>query len=101
MNRKRHIQSFVGYEDGVQYIRFNDTTGDIIRVWTINGDLYSTKSACPSSESILSCISHERKLQEWNSRNLIITDHRRSIVKFWLKQVEKDPSISQKKWSLV
>jgi hypothetical protein len=39
-------------------------------------------------------------LAEWNSRDLIITGHRRGLVKFWLKQVEIDPKSGQHKWSL-
>ena len=88
----------------MQHIRINDTTSDIIAsfgVWTINGELYFTESAYFSSESILLCIFYERKLQECNGQILIITGHQRGIMKFWLKQVENDPSTSQQKWSLV
>lgn len=108
VNRKKYIQSLTGHENGVQKICINDTTGDIItcsghtiRVWTVNGDLYLTKSACISSESILSCIFYEHSITEWNSCDLIITGHRRGIVKFWIKKVEKDSETSQCKWSLV
>ncbi|KAI9353982.1 hypothetical protein BD770DRAFT_138359 [Pilaira anomala] len=108
MNRKMYIQSLVGHENGIQHVQINNNTGDIvtcsghiIRVWTINGDLYLTKSACPSSESILSCIFYERKMTEWNNRDLIITGHRKGLVKFWLKQVEIDPKTGNHKWSLV
>ncbi|GAN06509.1 beige/BEACH domain-containing protein [Mucor ambiguus] len=108
LNRKQYVKALDGHENGVQIIRINDTTGDIItcsghviRVWTVNGDLYLTKSACPSSESILSCIFYERKLTEWNSKDLIITGHRRGVVKFWLKHVEIDSKTGQHKWSLV
>ncbi|RCI07112.1 hypothetical protein CU098_000831 [Rhizopus stolonifer] len=66
LSTKKYIQSLRGHENKVEHISINDTTGDIltcsahtIRVWTINGDLYMTKSACPSSESILSCIFYE------------------------------------------
>ncbi|OAD02252.1 hypothetical protein MUCCIDRAFT_143984 [Mucor lusitanicus CBS 277.49] len=107
LNRKQYVKTLDGHENGVQIIRINDTTGDIItcsghiiRVWTVNGDLYLTKSACPSSESILSCIFYERKLTEWNSKDLIITGHRRGVVKFWLKHVEVDAKTGQHKWSL-
>ncbi|KAL9550165.1 hypothetical protein PS6_005689 [Mucor atramentarius] len=107
LNRKQYVKTLDGHENGVQIIRINDTTGDIItcsghiiRVWTVNGDLYLTKSACPSSESILSCIYYERKLTEWSSKDLIITGHRRGVVKFWLKHVEIDAKTGQHKWSL-
>lgn len=36
----------------------------MIRVWSINGSLYLTRSACPSSENILSCIYYE--VSAWN-----------------------------------
>ncbi|KAI8643957.1 hypothetical protein BD408DRAFT_137123 [Parasitella parasitica] len=107
LNRKQYVKTLDGHENGVQIISINDTTGDIItcsghiiRVWTVNGDLYLTKSACPSSESILSCIFYERKLTEWNIKDVIITGHRRGTVKFWLKQVEVDTKTGQNKWSL-
>ncbi|CEP07883.1 hypothetical protein [Parasitella parasitica] len=107
LNRKQYVKTLDGHENGVKIISINDTTGDIItcsghiiRVWTVNGDLYLTKSACPSSESILSCMFYERKLTEWNSKDLIITGHRRGIVKFWLKQIRLDPKTGQSKWSL-
>lgn len=40
-------------------------------------------------------------MTKWNSRDLIITGHRKGVVKFWLKQVEVDPKSGQHKWSMV
>ncbi|KAG1351442.1 hypothetical protein G6F62_002976 [Rhizopus arrhizus] len=107
LSTKKYIQSLRGHENKVEHISVNDNSGDImtcsahtVRIWTINGDLYMTKSACPSSESILSCIFYEQKLTEWNTRDLIITGHRKGIVKFWLKQIETDLKTGQQKWSL-
>lgn len=42
----------------------------------------------------------QQKLTEWNARDLIITGHRKGIVKFWLKQIETDLKTGQQKWSL-
>ncbi|KAG1474371.1 hypothetical protein G6F56_000395 [Rhizopus delemar] len=107
LRTKKYVQSLRGHEAKVNHISINDITGDIvtcsahtIRVWTINGDLYMTKAACPSSESILSCIFYEQKLTEWSDQELIITGHRNGIIKFWMKQIETDPKSDQKKWVL-
>ncbi|KAI7902411.1 WD40-repeat-containing domain protein [Cokeromyces recurvatus] len=107
LNRKQYIRSLAGHENGVQSIDINETTGDIItcsghviRVWTINGDLYLTKSTCPSSESILSCLFYERRMFEWSAQDLIITGHKKGLVKFWLKRIERDTSTGKHKWGL-
>ncbi|KAI9471034.1 MAG: WD40-repeat-containing domain protein [Benjaminiella poitrasii] len=107
LNRKQYVRSLIGHESGVQSIHINDTTGDIItcsghilRVWTINGDLYLTKSTCPSSESILSCIFYERRMTEWSNKDLIITGHKKGVVKFWFKQIENDKSTGKYRWTL-
>ncbi|KAG0176918.1 hypothetical protein DFQ29_005470 [Apophysomyces sp. BC1021] len=107
LNRMQYVRSLPGHENTVHIVRINDTTGDIItcsgnviRVWTVNGDLYLTKSACPSSEPILSCAFYEGKTNEWSNCDMIVTGLRKGIVKVWSKQVAKVAKTGQDRWSL-
>ncbi|KAF7722919.1 hypothetical protein EC973_002599 [Apophysomyces ossiformis] len=108
LNRMQYVRTLNGHESSVDIVRINDTTGDIItcsgniiRIWTVNGDLYLTKSACPSSEPILSCIFYEGKTNEWSNSDMIITGHRRGIIKVWSKQISKAAKTGLDRWSLV
>ena len=39
-------------------------------------------------------------MAEWCNQDLIITGHRKGIVKFWYKQIEADSNTGQQKWTL-
>ncbi|KAI9318572.1 hypothetical protein BX666DRAFT_1855381 [Dichotomocladium elegans] len=88
LNRMEYVRTLGGHEGTVEIVQVSDSTGDIItctgnmiRVWSINGALYLSKVACPSSESILSCIFYENKHSNWYIDDLIITGHKRGIIK--------------------
>ncbi|KAI8085819.1 uncharacterized protein B0P05DRAFT_570017 [Gilbertella persicaria] len=39
-------------------------------------------------------------MAEWCNKDLIITGHRKGLVKFWYKQVETDQATGKHKWTL-
>ncbi|KAI9493852.1 hypothetical protein BDB00DRAFT_938645 [Zychaea mexicana] len=107
LNRMEYVRTLQGHDGPVDTVQVNDSTGDIItcsghtlRVWTINGDLYLTKSACPSSEAILSAVYYEGTLNEWCKNDFLVTGHRRGIIKFWSKELVKDKN-GKAQWGLV
>ncbi|CAG8486905.1 4172_t:CDS:10 [Ambispora leptoticha] len=89
LNRMKYIRQLEGHEAPIQFVSINDTTGDIatccgptIRLWSINGDLLITKSAV---DPVLCCVFYEGKLNEWFERDVILTGHKKGVVKVWNK----------------
>ncbi|KAI7869795.1 WD40-repeat-containing domain protein, partial [Spinellus fusiger] len=108
LNRMKYVRSLMGHENSVQLVRVNNSTGDIItcsghilRLWTINGELLLSKSTCPSSESILSCVFYDEQANEWTGRDTIITGHKKGIIKVWAKEIIQDSKTGGYQWGLV
>ena len=72
----------------------------MIRVWTINGDLYLTKSACPTSESILSAVYYEGTLNEWYKNDIVVTGHKKGIIKIWSQELIQDKN-GKTQWGFI
>ncbi|KAI8149645.1 WD40-repeat-containing domain protein [Fennellomyces sp. T-0311] len=107
LNRMEYVRTLEGHDSPVDVVQVNDATvniitcsGNILRVWSINGNLYLTKSACPSSEPILSCVYYEGTLNEWYENDLLVTGHRKGVIKFWSKELVKDKN-GKTQWGLV
>ncbi|CAJ0639828.1 8424_t:CDS:10 [Entrophospora sp. SA101] len=111
LNRMKYIRQLKNHEIGVQFVAINDTTGDIItcsgsviRIWTINGDLYVEKSISQFADPIQCCIFYEGKHNEWLYEDLIFTGHKKGVIKVWNKSlVPKTTSNNEQKglkWDL-
>ncbi|CAG8462143.1 12484_t:CDS:10 [Funneliformis caledonium] len=98
LNRMKYVRQLQNHEAGVQFVAVNDTTGDIatcsgsvIRIWTVNGDLLLAKNTSQPSDPILCCTFYEGKQNEWFYEDLIVTGHKKGIVKIWNKTLEPKP----------
>ncbi|CAI2171444.1 16368_t:CDS:10 [Funneliformis geosporum] len=98
LNRKKYVRQLQNHEAGVQFVAVNDATGDIatcsgsfIRIWTVNGDLLLTKNTSQPPEPILCCTFYEGKQNEWFYQDLIVTGHKKGVVKIWNKTLEHKP----------
>ncbi|KAI7848521.1 WD40-repeat-containing domain protein [Circinella umbellata] len=107
LNRMEYVRSLQGHDGSVDIVQVNDATGDIItcsghmiRVWTINGDLYLTKSACPTSESILSAVYYEGTLNEWYKNDIVVTGHKKGIIKIWSQELIQDKN-GKTQWGFI
>ncbi|CAJ0828820.1 12168_t:CDS:2 [Entrophospora sp. SA101] len=78
--------------------------GSVIRIWTINGDLYVEKSISQFADPIQCCIFYEGKHNEWLYEDLIFTGHKKGVIKVWNKSlVPKTTSNNEQKglkWDL-
>jgi len=110
LNRMKYVRQLQNHEAGVQFVAVNDTTGDIatcsgpvIRIWAINGDLLLTKN---TSHPILCCTFYEGRQNEWLDEDMIITGHKKGIMKIWNKTLVEQKlasNINEKKvvkWGL-
>ncbi|CAG8523942.1 7035_t:CDS:10, partial [Paraglomus brasilianum] len=105
LNRMKYVRQLKGHETGVQYIAINDTTGDIatcsgstIRIWGINGDLIVTKSISSVSGPITCCTFYEGKSNEWFIHDMILTGHKKGIIKVWHRKLEEKIENDKKVW---
>ncbi|KAG9303640.1 hypothetical protein G9A89_018537 [Geosiphon pyriformis] len=102
LNRMKYVRQLEGHEGPIQFVAINDTTGDIatccgptIRLWGINGDLLVTKSAV---DPVLCCVFYEGKLNEWFESDVILTGHKKGIVKIWNKTFGEKVDGEKKVW---
>ncbi|CAG8433004.1 6306_t:CDS:10 [Ambispora gerdemannii] len=102
MNRMKYVRQLEGHEAPIQYVSINETTGDIatccgptIRLWSINGDLLITKSAV---DPVLCCVFYEGKLNEWFESDVVLTGHKKGVVKVWNKTYCEKVDGEKKVW---
>ncbi|KAJ3119166.1 hypothetical protein HK098_005710, partial [Nowakowskiella sp. JEL0407] len=102
-SRMTHLRTLDGHEGPVNVVKINNNTGDIatcsgnvLRLWSINGDLISTKSTSSTSDVIQSCTFYEGKHNEVFHSKLIFTGHKKGVIKIWMNQFDT----STRKWCL-
>ncbi|CAB4400230.1 unnamed protein product [Rhizophagus irregularis] len=101
LNRMKYVRQLQNHEAGVQFVAVNDTTGDIvtcsgpvIKIWTINGDLLLTKNTSQLQDPILCCTFYEGKQNEWLDEDMIITGHKKGVIKIWNKTLEPKSALN-------
>ncbi|KAF9901263.1 hypothetical protein EC991_006368 [Linnemannia zychae] len=94
LNRLEYVRQLGRHEDGVRVVAINDATGDIatcsgpvLRLWTVNGDMILQKYTTQIGDPILDCVFYSGRTGEWLSKEIVLTSHRRGIVKVWEKVV--------------
>ncbi|KAG0276853.1 hypothetical protein BGZ95_006955 [Linnemannia exigua] len=94
LNRLEYVRQLGRHEDGVRVVAINDATGDIatcsgpvLRLWTVNGDMILQKYTTQIGDPILDCVFYSGRTGEWLSKEIVLTSHRRGIIKVWEKAV--------------
>ena len=96
LNRLEFVRK-VGKGPPVECACINDVTGDVvlcrgsrIAIYTLNGDpLLDQEAGERGDDTILSCACYEGAGNEWLERDILLTGHRRGVVKIWSKVVHE------------
>jgi len=89
LNRLRFVRRLTRARGPIQCMAVNDISGDImlcsgadLQLFTLNGDLILSQNACDAIDDVLvSCAFYEGAGNEWLEKELVLTGHRRGIVK--------------------
>ncbi|XP_029115173.1 WD repeat and FYVE domain-containing protein 3 isoform X3 [Scleropages formosus] len=89
LNKLCFVTQLRGHRAPVSALCINELTGDIvscagthIHVWSINGSpVVSINTFTGRSQQILCCCVSE--MNEWDTRNVIVTGHSDGVVRFW------------------
>lgn len=92
LNRLRFVRKLNHARGSVNCMAINDISGDIllcsgadVQLFTLNGDLILTQNVCDvMDDMVISCAFYEGAGNEWLEKELVLTGHRRGIVKVFI-----------------
>ncbi|KAF8460336.1 hypothetical protein BDZ91DRAFT_739593 [Kalaharituber pfeilii] len=104
LNRLRFVRRLKGVKGPAQCLAVNDISGDImvccgqeVQLYTLNGEIVLTQNVCDGGEDmIVSCAFYEGQGNEWLEKELVLTGHKRGVVKIWQKSISNLSSSSTK-----